>query len=102
MKVRTPPNGPTINWAAENPALVDQGDASNVMKKGYLPAGVRTAPIVNVNRFPLGDIENWSLARAAYAQSQSKLLYGGPGNAGIWHKYAPWEYAYYEALESQD
>src|SRR5262249_45204209 len=90
-----PPNGQSTV------PLVEQGDASNVVKKGYLPSGVRGV-IMNVNRFPLGDIENWSLARAAYAQSQSKLLYGGPGHAGTWRKHAPWEYAYYEALENQD
>ena len=68
-----------------------------VLKRGYLPPDVNLAntPGLNVyvNSFPLGDIENYSVARAAYAMAQVKL-----GHSLAWQKYAPWEYAYKQAL----
>ena len=68
-----------------------------VLKRGYLPPDVNLANTpglnVHVNLFPLGDIDNYSVARAAYAMAQVKQ-----GHNLAWFKYAPWEKAYHDAL----
>jgi HK97 family phage major capsid protein len=68
-----------------------------VLKRGYLPPGVNLANSdlrFHINSFPMGDIDNYSVARAAYAMSQAKQ-----GHGSAWQKYAPWEHAYQQAVE---
>jgi HK97 family phage major capsid protein len=50
----------------------------------------------NVNRFPRGDFDRFSVARYALAKSESRRT----GMPGVMKKYAPYETAYYSALES--
>ena len=64
--------------------------------KGYLPPDVKfsnTDVHMFVPRFPKGDVDNFSLSRAAYAQDQAMH-----GNKAEWDRIAPWEKAYLEAL----
>jgi HK97 family phage major capsid protein len=67
-----------------------------VLKRGYLPPDVNLGNSdlrFYINEFPMGDIENYSVARAAYAMAQEKQ-----GHQSAWQKYAPWERAYQQAL----
>jgi len=67
-----------------------------VLRKGYLPPDVNLGNSdlrFHINEFPLGGIENYSVARAAYAMAQAKQ-----GRSLAWQKYAPWEHAYQQAL----
>src|SRR5438128_11389903 len=70
---------------------------AHVTRKGYLPPSTRVKPAysVMVNRFPLGDIENFSVSRAALARGQELL---GKSHDYAWQRDAPWEKAYYDAL----
>lgn len=71
--------------------------ASTVTRKGYLPHGVTpytTDLSVHINHFPLGDTDNFSVSRAAYAKAQS----GGRMEGRAWDMFAPWEKAYLHAL----
>lgn len=69
---------------------------ATVAAKGYLPPGVNPASTpelaFHINRFPLGDIDCFSVARASYAQSMM------PWHSDAWQRFAPWEKAYYGAL----
>lgn len=67
-----------------------------VFKRGYLPPQTRvdrSQAAIYVNRFPRGDIENFSVARTCLARSQELL-----GKSHAWDRDAPWEKAYLEAL----
>lgn len=67
-----------------------------VLKRGYLPGGLNLGNSelrFHINEFPLGDIENYSVARAAYAMAQERR-----GHGSAWVKYAPWEHAYNQAV----
>jgi len=92
-----PPNGRTSAPA--------QGDdfVPPVLRKGYLPGELRVAAAadpefrVNLNRWPLGDIDNFSVCRYAYAQSRQR--YYGESHSAL-RKYAPWETQYYECADA--
>lgn len=87
-----PPNGRPPDRVV--PTVPEQARA--VLSKGYLPAEVtdRNSDVsVYVNEFPLGDIDNFSVARASYALAQQKL-----GRGDAWHRYARWEKSYLDAL----
>jgi hypothetical protein len=45
-----------------------------------------------INRYPLGDLENFSVSRAAYAHAHQKMY----GTRRMWDVVAPYEKAYYE------
>lgn len=67
-----------------------------VFKKGYLPPEVKfsnTDVSIHVPKFPKGDVDNFSLSRAAYAQDQALH-----GKTREWDRVAPWEKQYLEAL----
>src|SRR5262249_46378294 len=49
-----------------------------------------------INRFPLGDVDNFSVCRHAYAECQRRYFGKSSGAAKA---LAPWEYAYHAALE---
>ncbi len=68
--------------------------APQVLTKGFLPPSTRTDSIM-INRFPLGDIDNFSVSRAALARSQELL---GKSHDYAWQRDAPWEGMYYDAL----
>lgn len=69
---------------------------ARVIEKGFLPPSTRTRPErVNINRFPLGDMDNFSASRAALARSQELM---GKSHDYAWLRDAPWEKAYYDAL----
>jgi len=73
-----------------------------VWQKGYLPSGIdRTNSDVafHINKFPLGDADNFSVSRACYAMLMSKRETGAKYNLGRWTKYAPWERKYIDALQ---
>jgi len=86
-----------LDMRARPDVALPTAPAEAVLKRGYLPPDVNLAntPGLNVyvNQFPLGDIENFSVARASYAMAQEKL-----GHRSAWLKYAPWEHAYNQAL----
>src|SRR5215472_4852455 len=89
-----PPNGrmqdPDVVQVAPNPVVV--------LKSGYLPSELRPAITpLNILRFPLGDIENFSVCRYAYAQAQQR--YYGKSHS-VYAARAPWETKYYEALSA--
>jgi HK97 family phage major capsid protein len=71
--------------------------ANTVLQKGYLPAEVTPSNsdvTVHINKFPLGDYENFHVSRAAYAKALSEgRMYGR-----AWDVYAPWEKQYLYAL----
>lgn len=46
-----------------------------------------------INKYPLGDMENFHVSRAAYAKAMSGGKFSGP----YWDKYASWEKSYLEA-----
>ncbi len=84
---------------AENAELrIENRDAkSHVLDKGYLPRDIKlhnTNLSVYINHFPLGDAENFSVSRAAYAKAQSN----GRMSGRAWDVYAPWEKQYLDAL----
>src|SRR5215472_6276206 len=84
-----PPNG-------RLDAIEPGADPAVVLKSGYLPSELRPAVTpLNILRFPLGDIDNFSVCRYAYAQALQR--YHGKGE-GIYHIVAPWETKYYEAI----
>lgn len=80
----------------------DTGEATDesrrqVLAKGYLPKDVSVANSdveVYLNRFPLGDVDNFSVSRFCYALGRQQH-----GDGSALRKYAPWETAYYQALE---
>lgn len=90
--IEAPPNGqPRLS-------LVEQGD-ERVLQKGYLPVGVNAVTTnvgVHLNRFPLGDIDNFSVSRYAYALAQKRYFH----QSNALTKYAPWETQYYQALDA--
>ena len=50
-----------------------------------------------VNKYPLGDEDNFHVSRAAYAKAMSKGSFSGP----YWDKYAKWEKGYLEQKAKQ-
>lgn len=50
-----------------------------------------------INKYPLGDEDNFHVSRVAYAKAMSKGSYSGP----YWDKYASWEKAYLEQKASK-
>ena len=86
-----PPNG-------RLDAIGPGADPAVVLKSGYLPSELRPAITpLNILRFPLGDIENFSVCRYAYAQAQQR--YYGKSHS-VYAALAPWETKYYEALSA--
>jgi HK97 family phage major capsid protein len=86
-----------LRTEAKNHRVAARAANSHVLEKGYLPRGVNSANSdlnVYINHFPLGDVENYSVCRAAYAKAQS----GGRMTGRAWDIYAPWEKQYLEAL----
>lgn len=82
------------------PARDEEAQRRIVFTKGYLPTDVTPSNSnvsVYVNRFPLGDIDNFKLIRFAYALSRKQN-----GDVGALKRYAPWETAYYQALEATE
>lgn len=78
------------------PEALPNAPAEAVLKRGYLPGGLTLANSdlrFHINEFPLGDIDNYSVARAAYAMAQEKRAH-----SSAWLKYAPWEHAYNQAV----
>jgi HK97 family phage major capsid protein len=68
-----------------------------VLQKGYLPTEVTPSNsdvTVHINKFPLGDADNFSVSRAAMAKGMSD----GRLTGSAWDKFAPWEKAYLSAL----
>ena len=65
--------------------------------KGYFTPAVKGRSIegVNVNRYPRGEIDNFSVARAALAQNASQNGYLGDA----WSYFAPWEKQYISAAK---
>lgn len=88
--ISAPPNG-RVHDADADPAVV--------LKRGYLPADLRSVAYSSPNllRFPLGDIDNFSVCRYAYAQGQHR--YFGASHS-VYSKLAPWETQYYEAVRA--
>lgn len=74
-----------------------------VFKKGFLPVprtlndDERKAAMPAINRFPRGDMENFSMARLMMADYKAKV--GQQGNS-VYSRYAPWESQYMEACKS--
>jgi len=71
--------------------------SATVLQKGYLPPDVSPANSdveVHVHKFPKGDVDNFSVSRAAMAKAMSD----GRMNGSAWTKFAPWERQYFEAL----
>lgn len=71
---------------------------SPVLKKGYLPPmneRDREAAVkgINVNLFPQGDIDNFSVARLALAQAKAASM-----GEVAWKQFAPWEKAYIDGM----
>jgi HK97 family phage major capsid protein len=76
-----------------------------VFTKGYLPPSIdrhssNVAEVVaskapDVLRFPLGDIDNFSVGRVCYARTLEQL---GQSHDVAWGRWAPWEKQYLEAL----
>lgn len=71
---------------------------SLVTQKGYLPSRIPQLedgelPLVNVNKFPKGDIDNFSVARFCYADQKARMM----NDQALRRKYAPWEIQYLEA-----
>jgi hypothetical protein len=78
---------------------VEDEKRRSVTSKGYLPKDVSVANSnveFYINRFPAGDIDNFSVCRYAYALGQ--MRYYGKGQGALL-KYAPWETQYYQALD---
>ena len=72
-------------------------EAAPVLQKGYLPPEVKLSNTdlqVHIPKFPRGDVDNFSVMRAAYADDQAR--HGDNGRA--WDQIAPWEKAYLKAL----
>lgn len=94
MKATDPGTRPVIG----DPTAVSLDTKDHpVLKKGYLPPGAATSEQlkgINVNHFPQGDIDNFSMVRLMLAQAKSAQL----GDAA-YRRFAPWEKAYQEALE---
>lgn len=68
-----------------------------VLQKGYLPREVTPSNSdvsVHINKFPLGDADNFSVSRAAMA----KALSNGAMHGAAWDKFAPWEKQYLYAI----
>lgn len=83
-----------------DPTAIDEPD-SPVLTKGYLPHSVPQdeegkSYSVNVNLFPSGDIENFSVARWAYADQRARMF----GDESLRRKLAPWENQYISAGKS--
>ena len=82
------------NWRTKFRALEEE--SLPVFQKGYLPPEVKfsnTDVAIFVPKFPKGDVDNFSLTRAAYAQDQA--FHGNPGE---WDRIAPWEKQYIQAI----
>jgi len=72
-----------------------------IWQKGYLPSGIdRTNSDAgfHILKFPLGDADNFSVSRAAYAMLMSKRQTGSKYSLDQWTRYAPWERQYIDAL----
>lgn len=75
-----------------------EADTRPIFKKGFLPPEVKFATTdisVHVPKFPKGDVDNFSLSRAAYAQDQAR--HGDRGKA--WAEIATWEKQYLDAMQ---
>jgi len=71
--------------------------SATVLQKGYLPPEVNPGNSdvsFHINKFPLGDADNFSVSRAAMAKAMSD----GRMTGSAWTKFAPWEKQYLEAL----
>lgn len=95
--IASPPDGRATN-VGQAP---EPDQLATVLKRGYLPSDLRavvaTDPVrFYVNHWPLGDIDNFSVSRYAYAQGRQRFL--NEGSAALL-KYAPWETRYYQAAD---
>ena len=73
-----------------------EAESRPIFHKGFLPPEVKfsnTDVSIHVPKFPKGDVDNFSLSRAAYAQDQA-----AHGNKGEWERIAPWEKQYLTAM----
>ena len=72
-------------------------NVKSLTAKGYFTPAVKGRSIegVNVNRYPRGDIENFSVARAALAQNAMQNGYMGDA----WAYFASWEKQYINAAK---
>lgn len=71
--------------------------AQTVGQKGYLPPDVNVANsdvAFHINKFPLGDIDNYHVSSVAMC----KALSGGRMYGSAWDTWAPWEKQYLDAL----
>jgi HK97 family phage major capsid protein len=90
--ISAPPNGRVQRDTAADPATV--------LKAGYLPQHLRDHLAVDpeyhvyLNRFPRGDIDNFSVCRHAYALGRKQL-----GSQSAMMRYAPWETQYFLAAD---
>lgn len=79
-----------------------QADLDRITKKGFLPKSLNPQVIdveeavksINVNSFPRGDIDNFSVWRWAMADQRAHYTIEG---SSAYRKYAPWESMYYDA-----
>lgn len=83
------------DWRTKFRAL--ENEARPVFQKGYLPPEVKLSTTdvqIHAPKFPKGDVDNFSLSRAAYAQDQA--AHGDRGKA--WKDIAYWEKQYLDAM----
>ncbi len=95
-----PPEDLGPDSAALN-ALHAKGDVTaqvvTIAKSGYFPPGITPERLkgININSFPRGDIDNFSMTRLMLAHGKA---IGGMGEAA-YRQFAPWEWQYQQALE---
>ena len=94
---------PNFSAAPANvPESHQQADLARITKKGFLPQVLNPQIIdtdeavksINVNSFPRGDIDNFSVWRWAMADQRAHYTIEG---SSAYRKYAPWESMYYDA-----